>query len=67
MQDYAKALVAFFGGIGTWGTTVSIDSNITLVEWWGLAGVLATTFGVFIVPNAVKAVKKTRRKRRVGR
>lgn len=53
MNVYAKAIVAFFTALGTWGSTALADGKLTGPEWFGLCGVAVITAGVWAVPNAV--------------
>ena len=50
MTAYAKAISCFLGTISTWGVTAAPD-GIQAVEWWGLLGVIASTFAVYAYPN----------------
>jgi hypothetical protein len=60
MSRYAKAIIGFvvtsLGGVGTWSGTALSDGHVTTGEWWQLLGIVltvaATTFGVYMVPNA---------------
>lgn len=52
MSQYAKAIMAFFTALGTWGATAFADNGLTIVEAFGLCGVIVTTVGVFAIPNA---------------
>lgn len=51
MNKYAKAIMAFFTSLGTWGATAFADNGLTAVEAFGLCGVIVVTVGVFAVPN----------------
>lgn len=51
MSRYAKSIAAVIGAIATWGITAASDNSITLVEWFGLLGALATVVAVYSVPN----------------
>lgn len=51
MSTVAKAFVAFFTSLGTWGTTALADGALTGPEWFGLCGVAVATFGVWAIPN----------------
>jgi hypothetical protein len=51
MTHYLKAIVALIGGASAWGLTAASDNVITMAEWFGLAGALATALGVLAVPN----------------
>lgn len=51
MNRYAKAVVALFTALGTWGTTALADGNITGPEWFGLCGVAAAAAAVYTIPN----------------
>jgi hypothetical protein len=51
MGLYAKAIAALLGGIATWGVTAATDNAISLVEWFGLVGVVGTAIAVFAIPN----------------
>ncbi len=55
MSRYAKALTAFFTGLGTWGVTAYADDAINASEMFGLCGVVVLTVGVFGVPNVPPA------------
>ena len=48
----AKAIIAFFGSLGTWGATALADGNLDAVEWFGLCGVIVATALVWSVPNS---------------
>lgn len=58
MSAYAKAIIAFFTALGTWGTTSLADGRMDGAEWFGLCGVVVVTAGVWAIPNA-----KARRRR----
>lgn len=56
MKEYAKAIIAFFTTLGTWGATaLAADANgvesIQGAEWFGLCGVVVATFAVYAYPN----------------
>ena len=51
MSRYAKAVMAFFASLGTWGATASLDGVYEQVELWGICGVIAATIGVYLYPN----------------
>lgn len=51
MKPYAKAIMAFFTSLGTWGTTALSDNGLTTIELFGLCGVIVATVAVFTVPN----------------
>jgi hypothetical protein len=51
VSQYAKAVMAFFTALGTWGATAFADNGLTVVEAFGLCGVIVTTVGVFAIPN----------------
>lgn len=55
MSRYAKAIVAFFTALGTWGATAFADGAVDGAEWFGLCGVAVATFGVFQIPNTPPA------------
>lgn len=50
MKQYAKAVVAFFTALGTWGVTAAPD-GYSQAELWGLCGVVVATAAVFQVRN----------------
>jgi hypothetical protein len=52
MTHYLKAIVALIGGVSAWGLTAASDNAITMAEWFGLVGALATALGVLTVPNS---------------
>jgi len=52
MSQIAKAVVAFFTALGTWGATALADGHLDPVEWFGLCGVIVVTAGVWAVPNS---------------
>lgn len=52
IKENAKAVVAFFTSLGTWGATAMADNRIDGVEAFGLCGVFVATFSVWIVSNA---------------
>lgn len=51
LAPYAKAIIAIFGGIGTWGITAAAADGISAVEWFGLLSALSTALGVYAFPN----------------
>jgi hypothetical protein len=51
MNNVAKAIVAFFTSLGTWGVTAFADGHLSAVELFGLCGVMVATATVFLVPN----------------
>lgn len=51
MNKAAKAIMAFFTALGTWGTTALADSGLDGPEWFGLCGVIVATVGVYAIPN----------------
>ena len=48
----AKAIIAFFGTLGTWGATALADGGLDPVEWFGLCGVVVATAAVWAIPNS---------------
>jgi hypothetical protein len=52
LKENAKAVIAFFTTLGTWGTTALADGQVDGVEAFGLGGVIVATFGVWTVTNA---------------
>lgn len=46
-----KAYVAFLTALGTWGATAYADNGLTIVEVFGLCGVLIAPALVWYVPN----------------
>lgn len=50
ISEWRKALAAAVLGVPAWGVVAQVD-GIEPVEWWGLAGVLATALVVWLVPN----------------
>lgn len=54
MSRYAKALVALFTALGTWGMTAASE-GYDQVELWGLCGVAVTFLSVFAIPNTPPA------------
>lgn len=61
MTLYLKAIIAFFGGLGTWGGTALADGQVDGVEWFGLCGVVVMALAVFQVPNYTTDSKGRRR------
>lgn len=58
----AKALIAFLTALGTWGATAFADNGLTIVEAFGLTGVLVAGILVYTIPNAdYVAVKRDRK------
>lgn len=51
MTRYAKAIMAFFTSLGTWGVTAAADGVYDQVELWGITGVIVATIGVYLYPN----------------
>lgn len=51
MSKYVKTICAVLGGVSTWGLTAAADNAITLVECFGLLGVLSTCLAVYAFPN----------------
>ena len=51
MSRVAKAIMAFFTTLGTWGTTAMADNGLDNAEWFGLCGVIVATAGVWAIPN----------------
>lgn len=51
MSRYIKTIAAILGGVSTWGITAAADNAITLVETFGLLGVLSTCLAVYAFPN----------------
>lgn len=54
MSNYVKLMAAFLGAVGTWGYTASATNGISLQEYFGLLGVLATSLAVYSLPNTPK-------------
>lgn len=60
MSKYRKAIgalvLSLIGGLGAWAPIALSDNHVSLGEWYGLGGVIltcvATTFGVYQLPNA---------------
>lgn len=51
IAEWRKAIAAAVLGVPAWGVVAQVD-GIEPVEWWGLAGVLATALVVWLVPNS---------------
>lgn len=51
MTTIAKAAMAFFTSLGTWGATAFADNGLTAVEAFGLCGVVVATIAVWAIPN----------------
>lgn len=51
MTRYMKTIAALLGSIATWGVAAGEDGILTMVEYFGLLGVLATVVGVYAIPN----------------
>lgn len=60
MSKYRKSITAFIvtlvGAMGTWTPVALNDGHVSTGEWYGLLGalltVVATTFGVYQIPNS---------------
>lgn len=58
VKENAKAVVAFFTSLGTWGTTALAvgpageAASIQGAEWFGLCGVAVATCSVWLIENA---------------
>lgn len=51
MKTYAKAIIALFTALGTWGGTAFADGTLDAVEAFGLCGVIVATAAVWAIPN----------------
>lgn len=51
MNTVRKAIAAALTGLAVWGATAQPD-GIDGAEWWGLFGVLAGAFVVWLIPNS---------------
>lgn len=51
LAKYWKTVAGLLGAISTWGVTAAADGHITMVEGFGLLGVLATAGFVYQVKN----------------
>lgn len=60
MASFAKAIIAFFTALGTWGGTALADGQIDGVEWFGLCGVVVAALLVYQVPNAVQQKRNSK-------
>jgi hypothetical protein len=51
MTRYAKTVVAVIGAISVWGVTACAADGVSMAEWFGLLGAVATSLGVYLLPN----------------
>lgn len=58
IKENVKAITTFIGAIHLWGLAVFEDGEVAgSLEWWGLVGVVVTTFTVWGSANAPSAAQ----------